>query len=80
VGYPPPLYETLRLIGVATHVLLRGVVRRRWKPLSADVSCDVELALDVNHVTVSNNQKSGISITDEMVLRHTHLNSCAYTP
>ncbi len=33
-----------------------------------DMSCDVGLALDVNHVAVNNEQKSGITITDEMVI------------
>ena len=47
--------------------IFRGVVRRRWQPLSVDSTCDVKLALEVNHVTVNNEQKSGITITDEMV-------------
>ena len=45
----------------------RGVVRRRWRPLTSDVQCAVELALEANHVTVNNEQKSGVTITEEVV-------------
>ena len=45
----------------------RGVVRRRWRPLTSDVPCNVELALEANHVFINNEQKSGVTITDEIV-------------
>ena len=47
--------------------IFRGVVRRRWRPLSSGAQCDVELALEANHVTVNNEQKAGVTITEEMV-------------
>ena len=50
------------------HHASRGVVRQRWQPLTSNLQCDVELALDANHVMVNNEQKSRIKITDDEVM------------
>jgi hypothetical protein len=35
--------------------------------LTSDVQCDIELALEASHVTVNNEQKSGLTVTEEIV-------------
>ena len=45
-----------------------GVVTRRWRTLTSDMSCDIELALLANHIQVNNEQRAGISLTEEMVV------------
>ena len=40
---------------------------RRWRPLTSDLQCTLEMALLANHVQVLNEQKSGMSVTEEMV-------------
>ena len=47
--------------------MCRGVVMRRWRPLTSDLQCTLEMALSANHIQVLNEQKSGMSVTEEMV-------------
>ncbi len=47
--------------------MIRGVVMRRWRPLTSDLQCNLEIALWANHIQVLNEEKSGLSITEEMV-------------
>lgn len=44
-----------------------GIIRQRWRPLTSDMSCDIELALQANHIQVNNEQRSSVSLTEEMV-------------
>ncbi len=47
--------------------MIRGVVMRRWRPLTSDLQCNLEIALWANHIQVLNEEKSALSITEEMV-------------
>eukprot|EP00062_Callorhinchus_milii_P014333 gi/632963381/ref/XP_007897848.1/ PREDICTED: DNA helicase MCM9 [Callorhinchus milii] len=49
-------------------VTVYGVVMQRWKPLSPDVRCDLELVLKANYLVVNNEQPTGV-IIDEDVCR-----------
>lgn len=40
---------------------------RRWRPLISDFQCNLEIALWANHIQVLNEEKSGVSVTEEMV-------------
>ena len=65
------------IIYVQVHVLLTmytctfnvysGIIRQRWRPLTSDMSCDIELALQANHIQVNNEQRLSVSLTEEMV-------------
>ncbi|KAI0217790.1 DNA helicase MCM9 [Lamellibrachia satsuma] len=39
-------------------VTISGVVMRRWRPVTADSRCHIELVLKANHVQVTNEQRS----------------------
>ncbi|XP_046559638.1 LOW QUALITY PROTEIN: DNA helicase MCM9-like [Haliotis rubra] len=43
-----------------------GTVMRRWRNLSADSKCDIEIVLKANHVLVTNEQRNSVLITQEM--------------
>ncbi|XP_067655195.1 DNA helicase MCM9-like [Haliotis asinina] len=43
-----------------------GTVLRRWRNLSADSKCDIEIVLKANHVLVTNEQRNSVLITQEM--------------
>ncbi|GFO31120.1 DNA helicase mcm9-like [Plakobranchus ocellatus] len=47
-------------------VTICGTVRQRWKPTMQDSRCDVEIALQANHVLVTNEQRNHVMITQEM--------------
>ena len=50
-------------------VILRcsGTVCQRWRPLSEESKCDIEIVLRANHVLVTNEQRSRVLITQELV-------------
>lgn len=41
---------------------------RRWRPSNPDVRCDIELFIKANHIQVTNEKRSTILITKEMVI------------
>ncbi|ESO91569.1 hypothetical protein LOTGIDRAFT_121966, partial [Lottia gigantea] len=47
-------------------VTVCGVVRRRWKTLSVESKCDIDIVHHANHVLVTNEQKNNILITQDM--------------
>ncbi|EDV20411.1 uncharacterized protein TRIADDRAFT_31981, partial [Trichoplax adhaerens] len=47
-------------------VTLTGLICRRWRFLSTDQRCDVEIVLKVNHIQVNNEQRTRIAITPEL--------------
>ena len=44
---------------------------RRWRPLTSDLQCSLEIALWANHIQVLNEEKSALSVTEEMVSNRT---------
>ena len=44
-----------------------ALVLRRWKTLSTDARCDLELVLDANHVLIINEQRNSVHVTPDMV-------------
>ena len=40
---------------------------RRWRPVYADNKCDIELVLKGNHVQVTNEQRTSVLLTPELV-------------
>ncbi len=46
---------------------ISGIVMRRWRPLTADLQCNLEIAIWANHIQVLNEEKSDASVTEEMV-------------
>ena len=55
---PPPTH---------THGVFRvGVVRQRWQPVRPDQRCKLELFIHANHVRSNNEQRSGVSVTEEL--------------
>ncbi|KAH3877742.1 hypothetical protein DPMN_001620 [Dreissena polymorpha] len=44
-----------------------GTVIRRWRNISAENKCDIELALKANSIIVTNEQRSSVTITQELV-------------
>ena len=44
-----------------------GTVCQRWRPLSEESKCDIEIVLRANHVLVTNEQRSRVLITQELV-------------
>ena len=47
--------------------IFRGIVMRRWRPMYADNKCDIELVLKGNHVLVTNEQRTSVLLTPELV-------------
>ena len=45
-----------------------GTVRQRWKPVSEETKCDIEIVLQANHVLVTNEQRSRVMVTQELVI------------
>ncbi|KAL8614465.1 hypothetical protein ACOMHN_007801 [Nucella lapillus] len=43
-----------------------GTVCQRWRPLSEESKCDIEIAMKANHVLVTNEQRSRVLITKEL--------------
>ncbi|CAH3154559.1 unnamed protein product [Pocillopora meandrina] len=43
-----------------------GVVMRRWKPVFPDSRCDLEVVFKANHVSVNNEQKATVLVTEEL--------------
>lgn len=44
-----------------------GTVKRRWKPVAVGNRHDIELYLRVSHLSVSNDEKTSVLITNETV-------------
>lgn len=44
-----------------------GTVCQRWRPVSEESKCDIEIVLRANHVLVTNEQRSRVLITQELV-------------
>ena len=44
-----------------------GVVMQRWRPTVQDTRCDLEVVLWANHVQVTNEQKTSVLLTPELV-------------
>ena len=44
-----------------------GVVLRRWRTMSADAKCDIEIVVKANCVLVTNEQRSNVLVTQELV-------------
>eukprot|EP00276_Gloeochaete_wittrockiana_P008684 CAMPEP_0184650148 /NCGR_PEP_ID=MMETSP0308-20130426/7671_1 /TAXON_ID=38269 /ORGANISM="Gloeochaete witrockiana, Strain SAG 46.84" /LENGTH=1584 /DNA_ID=CAMNT_0027083485 /DNA_START=135 /DNA_END=4886 /DNA_ORIENTATION=+ len=42
-----------------------GLVRSRWRPLSKDQRCDLEVYIEANQIYVNNEHKSALNITEE---------------
>jgi hypothetical protein len=64
--------DSLTLLSIALEyaalfLVYSGVVLRRWKPLVADVRADIELVVLANHVQVTNEQKTNVLLTKELV-------------
>nr|XP_014346219.1 PREDICTED: DNA helicase MCM9 [Latimeria chalumnae] len=47
-------------------ITVYGVVMQRWKPLSQDVRCDLEIVLKANYIEVNNEQPTGVVINEEV--------------
>ncbi|CAH3157264.1 unnamed protein product [Porites evermanni] len=47
-------------------VTICGVVMRRWKPVFVDSRCDLEVVLKANHLSVNNEQRAGVVVTEEL--------------
>ncbi|XP_076450978.1 uncharacterized protein LOC143286913 [Babylonia areolata] len=47
-------------------VTVCGTVCQRWRPLSEESKCDIEIVLKANHVLVTNEQRSRVLITKEL--------------
>lgn len=47
-------------------VTVDGVVLRRWRSLQDGERCDLEMFILANHVHVNNQQRLGVTITDEL--------------
>ncbi|XP_072135324.1 DNA helicase MCM9 [Mobula birostris] len=47
-------------------VTIYGVVMQRWRPLSQDSRCDLELVLKANNLEVNNEQPMGVVIDDDV--------------
>ncbi|XP_052272187.1 DNA helicase MCM9-like isoform X2 [Dreissena polymorpha] len=47
-------------------VVICGTVIRRWRNISAENKCDIELALKANSIIVTNEQRSSVTITQEL--------------
>ncbi|XP_078398313.1 DNA helicase MCM9 isoform X1 [Cetorhinus maximus] len=47
-------------------ITVYGVVMQRWKPLSQDSRCDLELVLKANNLEVNNEQPSGVIIDEDV--------------
>ncbi|XP_057315035.1 DNA helicase MCM9-like [Hydractinia symbiolongicarpus] len=43
-----------------------GVILRRWKNVYLDTKCEIELVVKVNSVTINNDQRSSVFITDQL--------------
>jgi len=43
-----------------------GIVMRRWKPVFLDSRCDLEVVLKANHLSVNNEQRAGVLVTEEL--------------
>ncbi|XP_023231500.1 DNA helicase MCM9-like [Centruroides sculpturatus] len=48
-------------------VQVSGIVLQRWKPLTVDIQCDIELVLYANYIEVKNSQSSSTVDLDEMM-------------
>jgi len=46
-------------------VTVVGVLRKRWRPLQKDVRCDVEMAIDAQHVRVRNEEAGADRVSKE---------------
>ena len=44
-----------------------GVVMQRWRPSVQDSRCDLEVVLWANHVQVTNEQRTSVQLTQELV-------------
>ncbi|XP_059837216.1 DNA helicase MCM9 [Hypanus sabinus] len=47
-------------------ITIYGVVMQRWRPLSQDSRCDLELVLKANNLEVNNEQPMGVVIDDDV--------------
>ncbi|XP_067840779.1 DNA helicase MCM9 [Heptranchias perlo] len=47
-------------------ITVYGVVMQRWKPLTQDSRCDLELVLKANNLEVNNEQPTGVIIDDDV--------------
>ncbi|CAH0385263.1 unnamed protein product [Bemisia tabaci] len=47
-------------------IVVCGTVRRRWRPFSQGARIDCELALQVNHISVCNDQRSSVLLSNEV--------------
>ncbi|KAL9967665.1 hypothetical protein ACROYT_G025945 [Oculina patagonica] len=47
-------------------VTVCGVVMRRWKPVFPDSRCDLEVVLKANHLSVNNEQRAGVLVTEDL--------------
>ncbi|XP_060074064.1 DNA helicase MCM9-like [Ylistrum balloti] len=47
-------------------VIICGTVLRRWRPVTADARCEIEIVLKANHVLVTNEQRNTVLITQEV--------------
>ncbi|XP_043540329.1 DNA helicase MCM9 isoform X1 [Chiloscyllium plagiosum] len=47
-------------------ITVYGVVMQRWKPLSQDSRCDLELVLKANNLEVNNEQPTGVIIDEDV--------------
>ena len=48
-------------------IIFSGTVLQRWRSLSADAKCDIEIVVKANCVLVTNEQRSNVLVTQELV-------------
>ncbi|XP_063969321.1 DNA helicase MCM9-like isoform X1 [Lytechinus pictus] len=47
-------------------ITVTGTVMRRWQATYVDSKCEIELALKANHISVKNEQREVLTVTEEM--------------
>ena len=47
--------------------IFSGTVLQRWRSLAADAKCDIEIVVKANCVLVTNEQRSNVLVTQELV-------------
>ncbi|OWF35387.1 DNA helicase MCM9-like isoform X2 [Mizuhopecten yessoensis] len=47
-------------------VIICGTVLRRWRSVSVDARCEIEVVMKANHVLVTNKQRNAVLVTQEL--------------
>lgn len=59
-------------------LMCSGTVLRRWMPLVADARANIDLVILANHVQVTNEQRTSVLLTKELVSCSCVFSSCIY--